>query len=74
MLERDDLLIFLLNVSNVGGGAHSHQAIFFILAPRLYGESPGAHQVDSERRHLLPTQHAQHGQSGCSAVVADTAM
>ena len=33
----------------------------FFLAPRLYGRSLGAHQVDSERRHLLPTQHGQSG-------------
>ena len=38
----------------------------FSVAPRLYGESLGPHQVDSERRHLLPTQHAQQGQGGCA--------
>ena len=37
----------------------------FSLAPRLYGKSLGPHRIDSERRHLLPTQHGQQRQDGC---------
>ena len=46
---------------------HGQQCDLFSLAPRLYGKSLGSHQVDSESRHLLPTQHAQQGQSGCAS-------
>ena len=40
---------------------------FFSFAPRLCGKSLEPHRVDSERRHLLPTQHAQQGQGGCAS-------
>ena len=66
MLERVDALIFSLKVSRVGGGVQGQQAVFS-LAPRLYSKPLGAHRVDSERRHLLPTQNAQQGQGGCAS-------
>ena len=39
----------------------------FSLARRLYGKCMGAHQVDSERHHFLPTQHVQQGQGWCAS-------
>ena len=67
ILERVDALIFFTKSFQSRRRCARSTSDLFSLAPRLYGKSLEPHRVDSERRHLLPTQHAQQGQGGCAS-------
>ena len=59
LLEQFETQIFSLNVPTVDRGVHGDQAIVFSCS--ILYISHGALHVDTERRHLLQTQHAQWG-------------
>ena len=65
-LERVDALIFFTKCLPSRRRCAQSPSDLFFPALRLYSGSLRAHQVDSERRHLLPTQHAQQGHGGCA--------